>query len=96
MKCPHGHDFGPDYNRFLACDYCPPSRRLACHTHDSTIADHYIVVCFDDARQSRLATRTVFKTREAAEHYVLQIDGSRMPLIVACGCNTVILRKELL
>ena len=56
--------------------------------------DRYIVIARDDHRVYRLLTRQVFETHAGAKHYANGVSPSREPMIVACGANTVILRKE--
>ena len=43
----------------------------------------YLVICTDDLGKLVLASRTVFTTLEAAEHYCQTISPSRQPQVVA-------------
>jgi hypothetical protein len=58
--------------------------------------DRFILICKDDNGQYRLATRRTFDENEQ-EELDNKVDGiapSRVPIIVACDPDTVILRKE--
>ena len=52
------------------------------------MTEHFIVICRDDVKPDgtrgdfSLATRTLFRTRIAAEDYAVGVDKSREPLVV--------------